>query len=80
MQSGELVVTGKNSIRIPLERMPTEVKVHFKDEVEMVPCNPHDVDWLEYEIHLSNVHHTGRVLFIKWSVSGVREIAWHASY
>lgn len=80
MQSGELIVTGTNSIHIPLDRMPAEVKAHFKDEAEMTPCNPHDVDYLEYAVHTSNSHHRGFVLVIKWSVSGVREIKWHVSY
>jgi hypothetical protein len=80
MQAGELIVTGKNSIHIPLDRLPAEIKVHFKDEVEPVPCNPHNVDYLEYEVHSSNHHHHGFVLVIKWSVSGVREIVWTALY
>lgn len=80
MQSGELIVTGTNSIHIPLDRMPSEVKAHFKDEFELTPCNPHNADWLEYAVHASNTVRSGLVLVIKWSVSGVREIVWRASY
>lgn len=80
MQAGELIVAGKNSIHIPLNRMPSEVKCYFKDELEITPCNPHDVDYLEYAVHVSNTVRGGFVLIIKWSVSGVREIKWHVSY
>ena len=35
MQSGELIVTGENSLHIPLSNgFPSEVKVDFKDEVD----------------------------------------------
>lgn len=80
MQSGELIVTGKNSIHIHLAKLPGEVKVYFKDECDITPCNPHHVDSLEYEVHASNTHHHGFVLVINWNVSGVREIVWRASY
>lgn len=80
MQSGELIVTGRNLIHIPLDRMPSEVHCHFKDDAEMVPCNPHEVDWLEYAVHTNNTVRSGLVLIIKWGVSGVREIKWHVSY
>jgi len=80
MQSGELIVSGKNSLHIPLERVPAEVKCYFKDEFEVVPCNPHQVDELEYEVHTSNTLRSGFVLIIKWNVSGVREINWQVSF
>lgn len=80
MQSGELIVTGKNFIHIPINRFPSEVICCFKDEFELVPCNPHDVDYLEYEVHASNTVRTGFILLIKWSVSGAREIKWQVSY
>ena len=81
MQSGELIVTGVNSLHIPLDRIPAEVKVHFKDELDMVPCNPHNADYLEYSVHTNHTsHHHKFVLIIKWSVSGVREIKWHVAY
>lgn len=80
MQSGELIVTGKNSIHIILDRMPAEVRCHFKHEAEIVPCNPQGVDFIEYDVHTSNTVRSGLILIIKWSVSGVREIVWHVSY
>lgn len=80
MQSGELIVTGQNSIQIPLQKMPAEVKAQFKDEVDMTPCNPHNADYLEYDVHTSNTVRSGLVLIISWSVSSVREIVWHVFY
>ena len=84
MQSGELIVTGKVKATIPLNGIPSEVKVHFKHELEMTPCNPHHRDCLEYEVHTNHHqghHHHGKfVLLIKWEVSGVREIVWKVSY
>lgn len=80
MQSGELIVTGKDSIHIPLNHMPAEVKCRFKTDIEMVPCNPHHVDWLEATVHTSNTCHSGLVLLIKWHVEGVREIVWEVLY
>lgn len=77
MQAGELIVTGKDKAHIPLHGHPREINVHFKHCLEMVPCNPHHQDWLEYEVHTHPGHY---VLIIKWHVSGVREIAWHAHY
>lgn len=80
MRSGELIVTGKNSIKIPIERFPSEVRCYFKDEFEVLPCNAGDVDFLEYDVHTSNTHLTGFILVIRWSVSGAREIKWQVSY
>lgn len=80
MQSGELIVTGKDKAHIPVHAFPAEVKVHFKDHEVPVPCNPHHSDWLEWEVHASNTHRGGFVLVIRWSVTNVREISWHVSY
>lgn len=80
MQSGELIITGKNRISIPLNGFPSEVRAHFKDELEIVPCNPHQADTLEYEVHVSNTVRGGFVLLITWNVTGVREIKWHVAY
>lgn len=80
MQSGELIVTGKGFLNIPLDRLPAETKAWFKDEESHVPCNPH-TDSLEYSVHHSNTHHHHKfVLIIKWNVSGHREIRWEAFY
>jgi len=80
MQSGELLVTGKDTAHIPLHKFPSEVKVHFKGHEEVVPCNPHHSDTLEWEVHHSNTVPGGYVLLIKWSVTNVREIVWHVYY
>jgi hypothetical protein len=77
MQQGELIVTGKDQAVIPLNSFPSEVKAHFIDELELVPCNPHNFDTLEYEVTSTS---QGVFLVINWSVTGVREIKWHASY
>ena len=80
MQQGELFVSGKNSIRIPLEKFPSEVKCHFKHEAQIVPCNPGEVDYLEYEVHCSNTVRSGYILLIKWKVSAVREVVYRIFY
>jgi hypothetical protein len=77
MQSGELIVTGKNSIHIPINKFPSEVKCRFKDEFATIPCNPDDADRLEYEVLVNNTTFT---LHIKWKVTGVREIKWEVAY
>ena len=79
-QKGELVVTGKNSIRIPLDGFPKSIKVYFKNVSEIVPCNPNDVDFVECDIHTSNSTRSGYILLIKWNVSGVREIVYEATF
>lgn len=80
MQSGEITVTGKGEVLIPLHKFPSEVHVAFKDELEVVPCNPHHVDMLEYDVHKSHTHHGGFSLQIRWRVSGLREVVWRALY
>ena len=80
MQSGELIVTGKDKVHIHLNKFPDKVEVWFKDDLECVPCNPHHHDWLEWEVHRSNTtfSHSHHILIIKWDVSGMREIKWMA--
>ncbi len=80
MQSGELIVTGKDQAVIPLRGLPHRVTCHFTHPQDPVPCNPHHEDWLEYSVHHSFSHHGGFSLHIKWEVTGVREIVWHAHY
>lgn len=80
MQSGELIVTGKDQAVIHLHGRPCKVSCHFKHPHDVVPCNPHHEDYLEYDVHVSHTHHGGFVLIIKWSVTGVRDIVWHAHY
>ncbi len=76
MQSGELIVTGKDTVDIRLKHQPNETSVHFEDVCEAIPCDPRDFDFLEYELHY--IHHHF-VLRITWDVSRVRTIHWSAS-
>jgi hypothetical protein len=80
MQSGELFVTGKDEAIIALNGFPRKVRVDFKGEPVVTPCNPHHHDKLEWEVHRSHHHHGGFILIIKWEVTGVREIEWTAWY
>lgn len=80
MQSGELIVTGTDQITIALQGLPAKVHAHFIHELEVIPCNPHHRDTLEWSVNYSNTVNSGFVLVIKWSVTGVREIKWTASY
>lgn len=81
MQSGELIVIGSNHIDIPLHKFPCETRVYFKDHLhDPIPCNPGSVDFLECEVHTSNLHLSRFILRITWSVSGVREIVWRVCY
>lgn len=77
MQSGELIVTGTSQVYLPLKKFPSEVHVKFKHDLDVAPCNPLDVDELEWEVIEKR---SGVALHIKWSVSGVREVVWHAYY
>lgn len=80
MQSGELIVTGKNVATIILHGAPAEVRVHFEHEENIVPCDPKGADEVEYEVVRNHHVHSGYILLIKWNVSGVREIKWHVAY
>jgi len=77
-EQGELVVIGKDAVEIQLKRRPREVRVEFKDECKIVPCDPQDFDALEYyNFQRKNGYH---FLVIKWSVSSSREIVWEVRY
>ena len=80
MQSGELIVTGKDSAVIVLSKFPSQVVVDFKDECAVVLCNPHHNDHLEWEVKPSGKVPQRVILVIKWNVTGVREIKWTAYY
>jgi len=81
MQSGELIVTGQDSIEVTLKSMPSRTHVHFKDhDPEIPPCNPHHYDELDWEVHYSNKVASNYVLRISWNVSSTREIKWVAYY
>ena len=93
MQSGELTVSDRGSIRIVLRGKPHHVRVHFKHEHHPVPCNHHHHhDELDYTVdhededprHHHDMPHLHRerqwVLLIKWYVEGVREVIWSATF
>lgn len=82
MQSGELIVAGKDEARIHLHNhnYPSKVTVCFHDEPNVVPCNLPHIDKLEWDLHISTSHHGKFTLFIKWEVSNVREIKWAVFY
>lgn len=80
MQSGELIVIGKDKAVIHLHNCPSRVVVLFKDECVIAPCNPHHHDSLEWEVFHPHSHHHPSTLVIKWHVSGVREINWRVYY
>lgn len=80
MQQGELIVTGTGKATITLNKFPSEVKVHFKHELELVPCNSQNADTLECEVQSDDNVTSGFVLVISWAVTGVREVKWHAYY
>lgn len=78
MQSGDIIVTGKDHIEIKLKRFPSYVKVVFKDHCVIVPCNHQNFDHLEWEVFQND---DGCIkLHISWHVTGVREISWHAYF
>ena len=92
-QSGELMVSGSSEITIPLKSHPDYIRVIFKEVCNIVPCNPHHHDHLEWEV-ISEDHHDHHQdhgahghkhelkysLHIKYEVSGVRDIIWVACY
>jgi hypothetical protein len=83
MHSGEIIVIGENHIDIPIHRYPCEAMVYFKEHLHHhhhVPCDPGGDDMLWCELHASNLHLSGFVLRIFWSVSRVREIVWRIYY
>lgn len=76
MQSGELIVTGKDRVDIKLHHQPNHITARFGDNCEPIPCDPRDFDFLEYELH----HIDGRfVLRITWDVAQMRTIFWEVS-
>lgn len=81
MQSGELIVTGKDEAKIKLERCPSKIKVHFIGAPLVIPCNQPHTDSVQWELQRNfHKHHGGYILVIKWHVSDVREIKWTVLY
>lgn len=78
MQKGELVVINTGSISISLTgTVPGVVQVEFKDTSVQAPCDPGNVDSLDFTIVSGT---SGLVLTINWSVSTVREIEYVVAY
>ena len=76
MQKGELVVSGKGHIDIPLRRKPESVHVHFLHSQNHIPCNT-SIDHLEYEVFHKRTHNAhGYILIIRWNVSELRNVKW----
>ena len=74
MQAGELIVAGKDTVRIELHHFPRRVEVKFTDNLNIPPCSPRHEDDLRYEVRSTA---SGKyILLIKWHVSNVREISW----
>ena len=81
MQSGELTLSNHGHIDLPLKHFPSKVEVYFLDNGHIpVPCNPHQPDELEYEVHSSNLVLGRFVLKIKWRVATVREVVYKVYY
>ena len=78
MQSGELIVIGRDSVSVSLRGAPAEVCVYFEHDLEVIPCNPQHRDELEYEVLSDGIGDF--ILVISWSVTGVRGIKWKVSY
>jgi hypothetical protein len=90
--SGEITVTGRGQTFITLKSHPRHINVRFEKEKEVIPCNPHHHDHLEWHLayqdedrrhHHDPVHdHHDRqfLLDIEWQVSGVRTIYWSVLY
>jgi hypothetical protein len=78
---GELIVVGKDQVHIALDPLNHKrikhVVVKFKDECEIVPCNPKHFDELSFEVE--KIHHKTK-LIISWNVSNVRTIEWFVHY
>lgn len=78
---GELVVTGTDEVCIALNGNPAHFWASFKDDCEVVPCNPHHFDALEFFVDTRfNGYHPHYVLVIKWKVSDTRKVFWEALY
>lgn len=80
--SGELDVSGQDSIDIRLDREPEDVSVEFEDnDISTIPCNPQQYDTLSWEVHRPRVNgfHETR-LKITWDVLGTKKIVWIIKY
>jgi hypothetical protein len=85
-ESGELIITGEDTVEIHLRDIPHHVECHFKKVPAPPPCDPHHHhhhhhDKLEWEVQKTSHHHHYKYrLIISWKVAGVREILWLANF
>lgn len=75
-QSGELTVCGNDFVAFPLQRRPAQVNVEFESQ-STTPCNP-DEDELLFRIY--RTWFGTYILYIEWSVSGIRDVKWNVKY
>jgi hypothetical protein len=76
-QSGEIVVSGQDSLEVILHKKPKCVKLYFKDDCNVTPCNPVHFDSLTYSIEKNVCKY---ILKIDWNVASIRTIVWHIHF
>jgi len=74
--SGELFVSGKDSITLHLKKCPCDIRLFFKDECVMTPCSPKQMDSFNWELTNDGCWQ----LKISWEVSGARVLVWNVCY
>lgn len=80
--TGELHVSGKDSILIELDHNPSSVCVEFKKPHHRhkrhhnVPCNPHQDQLYSEAVSIDGMF----FLRIEWIVVGTREVVWSVQY
>ena len=68
--TGDLIVTGTNSIQLQLSGKPIRIAIDFSDSNSViVPCNPQSNDILDWTL-------SGNILTINWQVYSIREVKW----
>lgn len=82
MQSGELIVTGKDQASFMLIKCPALIKIRFEGDGCVIPCNPQHYDFLDWQLitESKNIFGHKHSLLIHWGVTGVRKIVWEAFY
>lgn len=82
MQSGELIVVGKDQASFTLIKHPALIKVRFEGDGCIIPCNPQHCDFLDWQLvgESKNLFGHKYSLLIHWRVSGVRKIVWEAFF
>lgn len=83
-EGGVFTANGSGSVvfRLRGHERPERVRVDFDGDVELVVCNPHHRDELEWDVvqtahHHHDGHHEHRYeLRVRWHVSGIRRVTW----